>query len=463
MIRGLGLAWAGLLFLGCSGTAALADDRPFVTDVPLLEERHLDVGFWLAKMDGGDRILLGGDQIAQRNAEMFKGQPEMQPLADLPVQYSRAVLTGIIERVSAVPAAPRFYADGRALTAADWQRYRDNLALSALGDETPLRFGLIVKRAPLRAFPSEDRVFSQALDRDLDRFQETGLFPAEPVAVLHRSADERWLLVRNYHYTGWVRREHVATGPRRQVLDYAGRTPFLLVTGARVFTSHNPEQPALSELPLEMGVRLPLLPAAGTGFAVHGQNPAASHIVQLPARAADGSLMLMPVLIPRGSDVHKGYLPYTRANVLRQAFKFLGERYGWGHDYNGRDCTGFIGEIYRSFGLLMPRNSGEQGRGDYGRNIRFGPQHPAEDKLKAIQAGEPGDLLYLPGHAAMLLGQVDGQPFVIHDVKGLRYTDSSGTPYQGTLNGVVVTPLLPLRSSAGESDLDLVYTIKSIR
>ena len=457
------LAWAGFLFFGFCGAAAAAGDGPFVTDVPLLEERHLAAGFWLGRMNDGDTLLLGPDRIAPRNAETFRLQKEMRPLAELPGQYSRAELTGIIRRVSAVPEATRFYADGRPLTPADWERYRANLALTALPEENPLRFGLVVKRAPLRAFPTDERVFSQALDPDLDRFQETGLFPAEPVAVLHGSADGRWLLVQSYNYTGWVRREHVATGPRRQVLDYAERTPFLTVTGARVFTSYNPEEPALSELQLEMGVRLPLLTAGETGFSVHGQNPVASRIVQLPVRAADGSLVLSPALLPRGSDVHEGYLPYTPANIVRQAFKFLGERYGWGHDYNGRDCTGFIGEVYRSFGLLMPRNSGEQGRGEYGRNIRFAPQLPAREKLKTVLAGQPGDLLYLPGHAAMLLGQVDGQPFIIHDVKGLSYRDPSGALYRGTLNGVAITPLLPLLASTGEGYLDLLYAVKSLR
>ena len=463
-MKRLWLACVSFLFFGFFSMAVSdTDDKLFVTDVPLIEEQHLDIGFWLAKIDNGDKLLLSNDQIAARNAETFKLLQEMQSLAELPGQYSRAALTDIIDRVSAIPATPRFYADGRRLTTLDWQRYRANLAMSAVKDENPLRFGVVVKRASLLAFPSDDRVFSRAGDKDLNRFQETGLFPAEPVAVLHKSADDKWLLVKTYNYTGWVRREHIATGTRRLVLDYADRTPFLVVTGAKVYTSYNPEQPALSELQLDMGVRLPLLSAANTGFNVHGQNPLASYIVQLPVRAADGSLVFSPALIPRSSDVHKGYLPYTSAHIVRQAFKFLGERYGWGHDYNGRDCTGFIGEVFRSFGLLMPRNSGEQGKGDYGRNVRFGPLHPADEKLKMIRASQPGDLLYLPGHVAMYLGQIEGQPFIIHDAYSLSYLDSSHALYQGTLNGVMVTPLLPLRLSAEASYLDRIYVIKSLR
>lgn len=66
----------------------------------------------------------------------------------------------------------------RKLTTVDWQRYRANLALSTIKDENPLQFGVIVKRAPLLPFPSNDGVFSLARDKDLNRFQETGLINA---------------------------------------------------------------------------------------------------------------------------------------------------------------------------------------------------------------------------------------------------------------------------------------------
>jgi len=219
----------------------------------------------------------------------------------------------------------------------------------------------------------------------------------------------------------------------------------------------------VSELQLDMGIRLPLLSSAEVGHLLYGQNPVASYIVQLPVRQADGSLGFAPALIPRSADVHEGYLAFTANNILTQAFKFLGERYGWGHDYNGRDCTGFISEVFRSFGLLMPRNSGQQGNGNYGQNVRFGQDTTAADKLRAIEQAQLGDLLYFPGHVALYLGMVDKQPFVIHDVNSLLYPTAQGQLYRGKLNAVVVTPLLPLYANAEQSYLDALYAIKSLR
>ena len=336
------------------------------------------------------------------------------------------------------------------------------LAIDSIKADNPLQFGLVVKRTALRAFPTLDRVVNEQRNADLDRFAETALFVAEPVAVLHRSRDNSWLLVQSFNYTGWVQAADVAIGSRQQVLSYAEQAPFIVITAAKAYTVYTPEQPALSELQLDMGVRLPLLSTADTGFNVHGQNPAASYIVQLPFRQADGSLQFMPALLPLSSDVSQGYLPFTEHNLLRQAFKFLGERYGWGHDYNGRDCTGFISEIFRSFGLLMPRNSGQQGQGSYGRNLRFDAQSSQQQKLDAVRQAKVGDLLYFPGHVSMFIGMVQQQPFMIHSVNTLIYPTDNGL-YQGRLNGVVVTPLMPLQANTEQSYLDALYAIKSMR
>jgi len=194
-----------------------------------------------------------------------------------------------------------------------------------------------------------------------------------------------------------------------------------------------------------------------------GQNPFANYIVKLPTKNAQGKLAFKLVPIPRGQDVRVGYLSFTKQNLVKQSFKFLGERYGWGHDYNGRDCTGFVGEIYKSFGLVMPRNSGQQGKSDYGVNTFFAKEAEKTNKLKAISAMQAGDLIYIPGHVMMYLGQDNGKPYIIHDVKGLGYLDEQGELYRGTLNGVSVTPLLPLHLNKQVSYVDRIYNIKRIR
>ncbi|WP_237750940.1 SH3 domain-containing protein [Gallaecimonas xiamenensis] len=448
---------AGILALVLLGQAQA--EPVWQSDVVAVQPQQLEAAHWLAKLKDPDALVMDAGAIARFNQGLFDKLPEMVALDQYPRHLEGTSVRAKIEALGL--EAERYRRDGSALDQAAWDNYRRNLNLDALQGPQQVRFALAVRRSLMRTFPTHDRVFKADLDTDLDRFQETGVFPGQALAVLADSADGNWVFAQSYQYAAWLPKADIAFGSREQVLAY-GRSPsFLVTTGAKVRTVFNPEEPRVSELQLDMGLRLPLLPAARVGNNLYGQNPYTGYVVRLPVRNDDGSLAFRPALIPRSQDVHLGYLPFTRANLIRQAFKFLGERYGWGHDYNGRDCTGFVGEVYRSFGILMPRNSGQQGKGDYGVNHPFSKATPSADKEQVLAKGQPGDLIYLPGHVMMLLGFEGKEPYVIHDVTGLRYR-RGGQLYQGVLNGVSITPLKPLMLGAERSYLDGVYNIKAI-
>ncbi|AWL12840.1 hypothetical protein HMF8227_02388 [Saliniradius amylolyticus] len=425
---------------------------------------HLTPEFWLDEQSQPNQTLLSQQQIQTLNQNTFQVQNELANLAALPENYTDEQLLEKIQQTSSIPKWDRFYADGTPLSDQLYQKYLSNLNREGLNKTNPVQFGLVTERTHMRRFPSADKAYSSDMDLDIDRFIETGLFPGDAVAILHTSKDGLWHLARAYHYLAWLPAKDVAIGSKKQVLAYRNKKPFAIVTGAKVFTNFNPELPQLSEKQLDMGVRLPLLTNEDVDHNLYGQNPYASHVVELPYREEDGSLSIKPALISRNQDIHKGYLPFTRANIIKQGFKFLGERYGWGHDYNARDCTGFVSEVYRTFGILMPRNSTQQGEGAYGINHRFDDNSPNADKLKVIKELDIGDLVYIPGHVVMYIGEWQGQPYVIHDVHGMAYKTSEGEYYDdGTLNGVSVTPLLPMHLSESRSYLDAIYTIKSVR
>ena len=113
-------------------------------------------------------------------------------------------------------------------------------------------------------------------------------------------------------------------------------------------------------------------------------------------RGADGRLGFAPALLQRNSDSAADVLPLTRANLIRQAFRFLGERYGWGHAYNGRDCSGFVSEVYRSMGVQLPRNTSDQAVSPVFARTRFEPGDSREKRMAAVDALDVGDLIYIP-------------------------------------------------------------------
>ncbi|WP_127347393.1 SH3 domain-containing protein [Pseudidiomarina mangrovi] len=457
-----------LLLAGCQpipSTDALTDgiEPAAQHDVLGVSTAQLQVDYWLAKRPQPDAVLLNADAIEAFNQQTYALQPEMVKLSSLPQAWSAEQLQQAIDSISRVPKYPRFYANGQQASEAQLADYRAAANIAGVQQENPIRFGLALQRAAMRTFPTNDKLYSAVDDLDIDRFQETAVFPGWPLAIVHTSADGQWYLAQSYHYLAWIEARYVALGERQSVLAYAERQPFLQVTAAKAWTNYNPHQPAHSELQLDMSTRLPLLTAAEVGTALHGQNPYASHAVLLPQRDSAGQLTLAPALIARHQATQIGYLPYTEANILRQAFNFLGERYGWGHDYNARDCTGFVSEVYRTMGIEMPRNSGQQGHGEFGHNIRFEADTPVAEKLQYLAELNVGDLLYLPGHVVMYIGHVGDEPYVIHDVHGLRYRDADGNPYKGILNGVSVTPLTTLYVNEQDSYLNRIYAIKSIR
>lgn len=432
-------------------------------DVIGIQEQYLEPEFWLQRLPNPNEIVLTPAEIDAFNARSYDVQDELVRLNTVPTSYSADELRNKIDSISTLPKYPRYYADGTQASDEQLQGYRDAVNTAAIVESNPVRFGLVVNRTPMRTFPTLDKLYSEGLDLDIDRFQETGLFPGSAVAILHTSADGNWYLAQSYNYLAWVQAKDVAIGDRDVVMAYTEQAPYAIVSGGTVRTVYNPEVPAVSEVQLDMGSRLPLMSATETGHNVHGQNPFATYIVKLPVRNLNGELDFEPALIPRSADMHIGHLPYTEAVVISQAFKFLGERYGWGHDFNGRDCTGFVSEVYRSVGIDMPRNSGQQGYGEYGQTTLFDKDATREEKLARIKAAKIGDLMYLPGHVVMYIGEINGEPYVIHDVHGMSYHDDDGNYYKGTLNGVSVTPLLTLGFGKDATYLDAIYSIKTVR
>ncbi len=457
------------LMLAIAAAPALADKVPTTLPVPpsgiigIANNAMLAPDFWIRQSAQPDRVLLDAGEIAQRNANLLKVDASMHDLHALPAQLDRATVTGWINDLSQYPKRKLYDVKGQPVPDSLRDQLTDALALDAVPAQQASRFGMIVRRAALRTFPTDTRVFTSNDDTDIDRFQETAEFPGTPVLIAHTSRDGRWLFVVSPRYAAWTHRENVAEGTSTEVLAYAGRTPRRIVTGGTVRTVFTPEQPAVSQLQLDMGVAVPVLSDLPPDQPVNGQSPYASYAVQLPIRQADGKLAFSPALIQRNADTQDDYLPLTEANIIRQAFKFLGERYGWGHDYDGRDCSGFVSDVYRSLGVQMPRNTSKQAISPGFTHQAFGDKDSHAERLKAAMALKVGDLVYIPGHVMMVIGKLDGEPYVIHDTGGISYRDGKGGLRGVKLNEVSVTPLLPLMYDDTHTYVDRMTSIVHVR
>lgn len=463
LVRAIGPAFLLALLAAPSLASARAERsaaHPVVVVAP--NAPQLTPDYWVSRLADANRVRLSPEAVAAQNARMAALDPHIEDLARLPSALPGTDVAASLSELSTRPNRTLYDVQGQALDAAAIDVIVANAAADAVPATVTPRYGLTVARADLRSFPTAQRVFSTRGDIDIDRFQESALFPGDAVAVLHESRDGQWYFVASQRYCAWVEKRRIALGSRDQVLGYGQRRPVRVITAGTARTSFTPDRPAVSNLQLDMGIALPLRADWPAGQPVNGQDPYTSWVLDLPVRNDDGSLAFAPALLPRTADTAAAPLPLTPANLIRQGFKFLGERYGWGHAFDTRDCSGFVSEVYRSVGLLLPRNTSAQAVSPALQEVPLPPPSDRAGRLAALQALKVGDLVYIPGHVMMVIGHDAGLTWVIHDTSGTSYTGADGKLVRARLNGVSVTPLEPMRYDADSVYADHITHVRRI-
>jgi cell wall-associated NlpC family hydrolase len=457
---------AAMLAVAVAGSAlARAADVPTAPPSGVLgvTDAQLDPSFWVARLPDADKVVLDTRSIAAINDKIMRLDPSMHDIRHLGATLPRDQVKGWITKLTRKPSKAFYDVEGKDVPATTVDAIMANAAIDAIPANVTARYGMAVRRSALRGYPSDLRVFSHAGDTDIDRFQESTLFPGDPLVVVQMSHDGQWAFVVSTRYAAWMRAADIAYGEAQAIFAHVDATPYRVITGAKPQTVYTPEVPVLSELQLDMGTRVPLDTTLPPDQPVNGQTAYTSWVLSLPLRGNDGSLSFHPALLPRNQDSTADYLPLTRANLIRQAFKFLGERYGWGHAYNGRDCSGFVSDVYRSVGVQMPRNTGDQAKSPGLDHTLYSDKDSHDARVKAAMALQPGDLVYIPGHVMMVIGNLDGQPYVIHDVGGMSYRQADGSMRRVKLNAVSVTPLLPMMFNDTQTFVDRMTSIVRIR
>jgi cell wall-associated NlpC family hydrolase len=418
--------------------------------------------FWTARLSDPDGLLADPASIAAQNERLRVLDPAVRSLESLQDTIAGEQVRAWIGALSRAPAQQLYDGHGIEVAPAELDELVHALALDAVPATQATRFGLVTHRASLRTFPTARQVFNQRGDDDLDRFQESAFFPGTPVVVVHTDRSGDWVFVVGEFYAAWMSAEAVAIGERGIVLGYGRREPALIVTGPQVRTMPSEDEPTLSELVLDMGVRVPLLQDSPADVPADYGSGADAHVIELPVRTPGGGLRIARSMLSRSSDVSAAPLEYTRGVLIRQAFKFLGERYGWGHAHGARDCSGFVSEVYRSVGIELPRNSQDQAASEAFDRLVFDANVDRAARIAVLRRLQAGDLVYTPGHVMMVLGQTREGPWVIHDTNRPSMRDADGALRPLPANGVVVTPLLPLDFGPDGGLVDAVTAVQRI-
>ena len=425
-------------------------DTDYVRVVAGVDPEMMNVDYWIDEDD--NIILMNKEEIKAFNYEnravnrASDGETVFPYLDEFGETLDGDILRVFLnENADSIPSyPPRFYVDGYRTNYAYWQNLIDLSNIEGVEDVIEVKFGYSVKRMTLRLFPTEDQVYDGPDDKYFDGMLYAECMPYMPCVVLHESIDGDYLYVVFDSYGAWVRKDAIALCESRE--DWVARQnpdQWLVVTAREIRLGNDPHSEATTNLVLPMGTQMELVPADEAPEIINQRTTYGNYVVKVPTRGSDGYIDDEYVLIPVSDDVHVGYLPYTPANIVHQAFKLLGDRYGWGGDLQANDCTGITREIYRCFGILLPRVGQSSCTGVYKADMSGMDE---DEKLEVISKLTPGSLIAMPGHMMIYLGTDDGIPYVISAV-GTFVEPEPGSTEKIHPETVIITSLYVRNSS----------------
>ena len=392
-------------------------------------------GFWIKKIKNPTNLLLTPEKIHNMNEENLKRQDlRLSRIKDLKENWTREEILSLLKedwedfgRTGEV----RYGKNGIPLGELFWNKLGNNLNEESIKESGRMLYALVVKQTNIRVFPTDELSMSTPSNDEFDLFQHSSISPGSPIGIYHFSQDKKWAYVQTQFIRGWVRMHDLAIAKERsEVVDYEEAKDRLVVTGnfVTVFGDPSLRQPVFTA---QMGDSFPLLSTLGGS-----KDTQAFYVIHIPSREDSGSLTIRKGYIRAEEDVHQGFLPYHQENVARQAFKMLRHPYGWGDRLGGRDCSRFIMDLFRTFGILMPRNSKEQAT--VGMDPGSVEGKPIEEKQKLLDQSIPlATTVRLPGHIMLYLGKDKGKYYVIHSIWGIQKSGKAGPSLQKIGRAVV--------------------------
>ena len=438
---------------------------------PKVEWFMLKPEYWIEQTREAEELILNREEINKLNEESFrqmksKGFEEwLYDLRKYPKKITKEKLLNTMKTYSSKEVFPSktcydIHANKIPETVKNDVLYQANF--DGIPDEISVEWGMLVKREDIRAFPTDTVFAEESKAIDFDLFQLTILPSGSLVAILHQSKNGKWYYIQSMIYKGWIKRENVALAKnKKEVFDYLKTDRFLMVTESRVETEPNPFIKEVSNILFQMGDKISLIefdkiPESIPIGNLHAQSAEGCYVVKIPIKDEDGYLQFKLALIARSNELCEGYLPYTRGNIVRQAFKLLGERYGWNGMFVRRDCSQFIMNIYRTMNIIIPSYTKMQEEGAAGKSIKFsGSIKNREGILNQLKPGNP---IYLKGHVVMYLGKAANNYYIIHSGAGYGVKNEDGSIKPVSVHGVFITEVHQLLMSGEKSYLEAFTT-----
>lgn len=397
--------------------------------------------YWIARMSNPDAVVLSASEIQKKNKTYLTRMGNFSKLDSLIQKQINAELKSRPGLMTSIPDMTTktqaeisefvntsidrelaFLNKGRnnnilGIPYAPWeiQQMADEISYAKAPEQIKLTSAITVKDCRLRIIPQmRTEYVSSSANWDMWNFDIIPI--STPVSILSMSKSGGFLFVLCEKGFGWVNAEDVAIGVKEQIDNFCNSKDFIVCTGDKVPYYADSTCTLVSGY-FRMGDHL-------------GQGDSKSpRTVLVPVRLINGKLSLQEAWVKRDADVSRGYLPYTRKNIVTQTFKLLDNIYDWTGGWMGRDHATQLRDIFSTFGFKWPSMGGLLSAYQPIEKIVYHKDgHDAQ--IKAILANDPFTTIQIcaTGHAQLFLGNYNGVP-ILFDTHGYRYDDPEGNTF----------------------------------
>jgi cell wall-associated NlpC family hydrolase len=186
--------------------------------------------------------------------------------------------------------------------------------------------------------------------------------------------------------------------------------------------------------------------------------------VRVASAGEEGKAEIRTSRIPRAAAAPFP-VAFNKKNLALIGDQLLGQPYGWGEQYDLRDCSALLRDFLMPFGIWLPRASSEQIASVPRRLPLAAVAPPEKEKLIMSRALPFLTLLYKPGHIMLYAGEDrERRPLAFHGSWSIRVKEGEGARKQ--IIGIsAITSLAPgkeLGLVPGSSLLDKVTELGTI-
>jgi hypothetical protein len=387
--------------------------------------------YWLLPTEL-ENPLFSKEEISALNADNFAHDPNLFDVCKIPSEIESKYVESAIDSYSLSDLRNFYNIDGKHINNLFILEMQNQINKAPLLGTVFIQYALTIERCNLRSFPTNLIAMKEDLDEELDRFQETAVYPLEPVIILHTSYDRTWYFIQTYNYQGWLHHSSLIVVNHDVFKSCFSDEQFYYIIQDFVTLQITNNLNEILNIQMPMGSRIPkyLLENKINGISFHC------------------------TLDQKGISEQPSV--FSRAAILRFAMQCLYDPYDWGGKLGYRDCSSFIVDVFRCFGITLPRNAYQQA--NYGHGVKCEWLKNSKDEtLKLIK---PGFLMFIPGHVMIYLGAFLKEHYVIHSVKEF-YLSKNGTMEKSPVSGVQITPLSIYRKN-WESYKSSIYTIMDL-